>query len=186
MNHKERFTEAVTALIDANIADRTERMDAVDRLTTTYISETGETPGVLELERLTDYILREEITDPNPYKMSQTEYPFMSERQFELRRDREASGSAAEATGTDGKDYSRPTRRKRTEYENWRVDTGAKIRNKERAEQYRRDTAPGPVVTYNLRDTGGELTEEFTQCVGILNRLPEREQFVDADVQIAA
>ncbi|MGR6760872.1 hypothetical protein ACU1JV_03335 [Paenibacillus sp. T2-29] len=31
----------------------------------------------------------------------------MSERQFELRRDRETSGSAAEATGTDGKDYSR-------------------------------------------------------------------------------
>ncbi|WP_149096154.1 hypothetical protein [Paenibacillus terrae] len=82
----------------------------------------------------------------------------MSERQFELRRDREASGSTAEATGTDGKDYRRPTRHKRTGYENWRVDTSAKIRNKERAAQYRRDTAPGPVITYNLRDTGGGLS----------------------------
>lgn len=119
------------------------------------------------LDRLTDAALYEEITDPNPHKVAHTEYPFMSERQLDLRRDRETSDSAAEAHGADGKEYRAPTKRARTPYEKFSVDAGAKIRNAVRAARYKRDTAPGRVVPYNLRDTGGELAPEFVNCVGI-------------------
>lgn len=122
------------------------------------------------MDRLTDLALYEEITDPNPYKVSHTEYPFMSERQLGLRRDRETSDAAAQSTGVDGKDYRRPTKRKRSSYEHWRVDQGAKIRNEARQAQYVRDTEPSAIKTYNLYENGGELTEPFVNCVGIGKR----------------
>jgi hypothetical protein len=119
------------------------------------------------LERLTDAILDEELTDPNPHKVAHTEYPFFSERQLDLRRDRETGLKAAEETGTDGRDYRRPTKRRRTNYENWRVDKEAAGRNAERQAQYKRDTAAGRPASYNLRDTGGELTEPFVAAAGV-------------------
>lgn len=135
----------------------------------------GEGPALIPadsalLDRLADVLLYEEITDENPYKIAHTEYPFMSERQLDLRRDRETSDSSAESHAVDGKDYRAPEKRRRTPYENYHVDTGAKIRNAERAAQYKRDTAPGKEVTYNLRDTGGELAPEFVNCRGIGQR----------------
>lgn len=186
MSHKENFNDAVTELIASGIEDRTQRMTAIEKLTSTYYDQTGECPDAYELERLTDYILREELTDMHPDKVTNTEYPFFSASQLALRLERETSEKAAEEYGADRKNYGEPTRRRRSRYEMWHVDHYAKGRNKQRAEQYARDTAPSPIITYNLNDTGGELTEEFTQCAGISDRLPEREQFVDADVQITA
>lgn len=122
------------------------------------------------MDRLTDLALYEEITDPNPYKVTHTEYPFMSERQLGLRRDRETSDTAAQSTGADGRDYRRPTKRKRSSYEHWRVDQGAKIRNEAREAQYKRDTEASEVKTYNLYENGGELTEPFVDCVGLGKR----------------
>lgn len=142
-------------------------MGAIEALTEAYLDDVGVRPDAAQLERLTDYILREELTDPNPYKIAHTEYPFMSEYQLELRRDRETGLKAAEETGTDGRDYRKPTKRRRTNYENWRVDSGAKNRNSERAAQYKRDTAAGALVTYNLRDNDGELAEGFTMAQNV-------------------
>lgn len=174
------------------LRDRETRMYVIGAIQRDYYSEHGEfnqqkisaweakgcsgerpamTPADSALmDRLTDLALYEEITDPNPYKVSHTEYPFMSERQLGLRRDRETSDTAAQSTGVDGKDYRRPTKRKRSSYEHWRVDQGAKIRNEARQAQYERDTNPSEVVTYNLYENGGELTEPFVNCVGIGKR----------------
>lgn len=112
------------------------------------------------MDRLTDAVLYEEITDPNPHKIAHTEYPFMSERQLDLRRDREASEGAVKTRGSDGKDHREPTKRKRTAYENYCVE-----KNAQRSAQYKRDTAVGPV----LRRT----SEPFTRCVGIGPRWAE-------------
>lgn len=155
-NYKAAFNEAVTDIIAEDIVDRGERILAVRALIDAYVDSVGETPDDAQLERLTDYILREELTDMHPDKVTNTEYPFMSDWQLELRRDRETSLKVAEETGTDGRDYREPKRRRRTGYENWHVDTHAKIRNRERAAQYKRDTGPGPIVPYR--------TEEFVQC----------------------
>ncbi|TCM89621.1 hypothetical protein EV294_11286 [Paenibacillus sp. BK033] len=152
-----------------DLADRSQRIELIRYVTRDYALEHGEVnqrtidaweerdckgerPASLPLDsamldRLTDAILDEELTDPNPHKIAQEEYPFMSDRQLDLRRDRETGLKEAEETGTDGRNYRKPTKRLRTRYENWRVDNGAQIRNVERAAQYKRDTAPGPVVT---------------------------------------
>lgn len=166
-DYKAEFHDAVTDLIAQDIADRTERMAAVNALTDAYFDSVDKQPDAAELERLTDYILREELTDRHPDKVTRDEYPFFSAWQLELRRDKETSDTAAEFHGQDGRDHRTPTKRSRTPYERWKVDAGAKIRNVARAARYKRDTAPNKETTYNLRDTGGELTEEFTQRRGI-------------------
>lgn len=169
-DYKTQFNEEVTKLIDANIEDRTERMAAVQALTDRYTQEHGTPPDPTQLEHLTDYILREELTDSRPDKVALEEYPIMSERQFERRRAQEIPLKAAEEYGADGRNYRVPKRRKRSVRELLFVDQHAKIRNKERADRYRRDTAPGKVDKYNLNATGGELTEPFVQSQGLGER----------------
>lgn len=166
-DYKTEFRDAVTDLIAQDITERTERIAAVHALTDAYFDSVGKQPDATEVERLTDYILREELTDRHPDKVTREEYPFFSAWQLELRRDKETSDTAAEFHGQDGRDHRAPRKRKRTAYERWKVDAGAKIRNQARAARYKRDTAPGAVIAYNLRETGGELTDEFTLRVGI-------------------
>lgn len=166
-DYKAEFHDAVSDLIAEAIADRAERLAAVHALTDAYFDSVSKTPDSSELARLTDYILREELTDTDRMKMRNTEYPFLSEHQLERRRAGEVPLKVAEEYGVDGRNYKMPTRRKRSRHENNKVDGDAKIRNKARAARYKRDTAAGPVVAYNLRDTGGELTDEFTQRRGI-------------------
>ncbi|PAD72430.1 hypothetical protein [Paenibacillus campinasensis] len=169
-DYKTQFNEEVTHLITRQIEDRGERMATVQALIDRYISEHGATPDPAQLERLTDYILREELTDRHPDKITRNEYPFMSTWQLDVRHDRETSFKMAEEIGTDGRDYRVPKRRKRSTYESIFVDQAAKIRNKERAEQYKRDTATRTTAEYNLYENGGELTESFVQCRGIKYR----------------
>lgn len=79
---------------------------------------------------------------------------------MDLRRDREASEGAVQTRGSDGKDHREPTKRKRTGYENYCVE-----KNAQRSAQYKRDTAPGPVLR--------RMSEPFTQCVGLGSRWVE-------------
>lgn len=126
-----------------DLGDRAARMAAIARVT----EGCGGRPDPELLERLANVILDEELTDTHPDKVTNTEFPFMSEWQLDLRRDRETGLKAAEETGTDGRNYRKPTRRRRTAYENWRVDRDARSRNKQRQDQYKRDTAAGPVTS---------------------------------------
>ncbi|WP_419884849.1 hypothetical protein [Paenibacillus sp. B-A-8] len=136
------------------------------------------------LDRLTNVALYEELTDANPYKAQHNEYPFYSDTQLDRIRNGRRGSDPTNMRGetpvredgdlgpgvilsADGRDHGEPRRRNRTKRENVSVDAGAKIRNKVRAAQYKRDTADGAVTSCNLRDTGGELTEEFTQRCGI-------------------
>jgi hypothetical protein len=161
LTYKETFVDAVDDVIAEDITDRSARMKAIEALTEAYVDDVGVRPDAAQLERLTDYILREELTDTHPDKVTNTEYPFMSEWQLDLRRDKETGLKAAEEKGTDGLDYRVPKRRRRTNYENWRVDRDARSHNVKRAAQYKHDTAAGALITYNLHDTDGELTEPF-------------------------
>lgn len=167
-DYKTEFHAAVTDLIAQNITDRPERMAAVHALTDAYFDSVGSFPDAAELERLSDYILREELTDTDRMKTRNTEYPFLSEHQFARRQGGEASDAAAEDYGVDGRNYSAPSRRKRSKGEGMLVDQYAKIRNKARAAQYKRDTAPGPEITYNLRETGGSLRKSLRSGAGLV------------------
>lgn len=158
-DYKAEFHDAVTDLIAENIADRGERMAAVHALTEAYIDSVGVAPDSAELERLTNYILREELTDKRRNKMQTEEYPFMSETQLNRRRDHEYSLSLAESYDLTGVNRAKPERRRRTAREERFIDRAARRKNRARNAQYRRDTSPGPVVD--------GASASFTQCAGI-------------------
>ncbi|NOU98467.1 hypothetical protein [Paenibacillus planticolens] len=165
--NKLTFAADVTALIERNIADRNERITAINELTDSY-DRTDMDPT--QLERLSDYVLREELTDRHPDKITRNEYPFMSTWQLDIRHEREYSLDLAENHGTDGANYNVPARRHRIAKETRFVDKMAMAKNRERSARYKRDTSPGELVSYNLRDTGGEFAPEFTQRVGLGRR----------------
>jgi hypothetical protein len=166
-DYKAQFSAEVTKLIAKNNADgftsRTDKMSEVQRLTDAYIAQTGEPPESSELERLTDAILSEELKSTYRAKATASAYPFLSDRQLLTRNNNETPISAAHYHGSDGGNYRIPTKRKRSWYENSRIDKKAKIRNDERRKQYRMDTAPGLVVTYTMspEDVAAYLTEKY-------------------------
>lgn len=149
---KATFEAAVNELINEYIEDRTARMCAIQALTDEYVIATGERPDPAQLERLTDYVLREEILDDHPDKLTRQEYPFFSERQLMRRHTKERPLKVAEEVGTDGRDYRIPKRRKRSYRENLFVDKNAQIRNTERKRRYREFTRVQPVKTYRLNN----------------------------------
>ncbi|ANY67718.1 hypothetical protein BBD42_15530 [Paenibacillus sp. BIHB 4019] len=156
-----------------DLGDRRQRMALIDVVTRAYVLGAVKVDTAL-LERLTDAILDEELTDTHPDKVTNTEYPFMSDWQLDLRRDKETGLKAAEEIGTDGRDYRKPTKRRRTSYENWRVDRDAKGGNTERQAQYKRDTAASALTVYNVNETGGELTEQFVAAQNVAKAWRER------------
>lgn len=158
-DYKAEFHDAVTDLIAEDITDRGERMAAVYALTEAYIDSVGVAPGPAELERLTDYVLREELTDRHPDKITRDDYPFMSDWQLGRREDHEYSLSLADTYDQNGVNRAKPERRRRTAREERFIDRAARRKNRARNAQYRRDTSPGPVVD--------GASASFTQCAGI-------------------
>jgi hypothetical protein len=122
-------------------------MTAIQALIDDYITSVGETPCDRQLERLTDEILYEELTDKDRYKAKHDEYPIFTERQLDLRTSGDITLNAAAEEGTDGKCYRQPSRRKRTFREEVFVDKKTKSRNKERCAQYREDSKNSDVIT---------------------------------------
>lgn len=67
------------------ITSRQERLQASDDLVEAYVSYTGKRPDSTALGRLATLILRDELTDPHPDKMTINEYPILSGWQEESR-----------------------------------------------------------------------------------------------------
>ncbi|WP_433943629.1 hypothetical protein [Paenibacillus sp. SN-8-1] len=138
----------------------------------------GERPSPVKvdsalMDRLTNAVLYEELTDTRPDKMTIEEYPIMSLYQEDRRRDNEYSDVLAETYGADGNDRAKPIRRVRTAREHRFVEKTAQEKNRERKAQYKRDSSPGRMKSYNLRENGGELTEPFTERIGLGRRWAE-------------
>lgn len=221
MTYKERFAQLVAQIIDNvkqrkneeslrfaysgvgyDLADREQRIVLIGRITEDYVTENGESPKSTLIERLTDAILDEELTDPDPYKVEHNEYPILSNIQLDRRRGGRRGSESTNMSGethirtdedddtsesharsgvylaSDGRDYRNPIRRTRSISELIYVDTNAKIRNVERSAQYKRDTAPSPIVTYNVRENGGEFTNKFTTAKGVAETWRERLSLV--------
>lgn len=149
-DYKAQFESAVNEIINECIEDRAERMHAIQTLTDEYILVTGERPDPAQLERLTDYILREELTDKTKNKAKTEEYPFFSSWQLQVRHNEERSIKHVEEYGADGRNYKTPHKRRRNTYESIVIDRNAKSRNKERRKKYRDATKPGEIRTYKL------------------------------------
>ncbi|CAM3636534.1 hypothetical protein [Mesobacillus zeae] len=156
-DYKTKLHEAITELQQATKRGempREVRIVKIEALVEDYFAKAGEMPDSTALERLADLCLHEELTDTNEHKISQTEYPFLSERQFDRRDNREVkSTTGMDGNAADGQKHGVPTRRKRTDYENRFVDKKSRIRNKERKHRYVEFTKVQPVVVYKLGDS---------------------------------
>ncbi|MGT4651552.1 hypothetical protein [Bacillus cereus] len=132
---KEEMHEAITALYErtkAGALERVERISEIDALITAY----DDTPPETALERLSDLILYEELSDTRRNKMTAEEYPIMSERMEKTRRTGESSDKMAEEYDTVGTNRAIPKRRTRSPYENLFTDRHAKARNKTARKRY--------------------------------------------------
>lgn len=121
---KTAFKEAVDELVaEGPDLTRTQRIDRVAQLTDAYVIQTGERPDTSQLHRLADVILREELSDPHPDRITRNEYPIMSDRMLGRRttgaeRRRKQDGTVtvevpfehASNVATDGRDYTQPIR----------------------------------------------------------------------------
>lgn len=137
------------------------RIEKIEQITEDYYRLAGEMPDSVALERLSDLILHEELTDPDEHKVLHNEYPILSETQIARRQEGKHSRktdnpkievplSIAENVGVDGKNHVIPSRRVRSPRENKFIDKAAKIRNKERKEMYDEFTKVQPVVTWKI------------------------------------
>lgn len=87
----DKFRLEANKLIRKGIADRAERMAAVSALIDIYVEKSGDSPDSSITDKLTDYLLHEELTDFDPNKVSRDSYPVFSENQKRLRSQREVS-----------------------------------------------------------------------------------------------
>lgn len=183
MNYKQRFSEKVTALIAENIKDKQVIISRITPLLEDYFQKHGQYPDKSEITRLNDYIFNEEFTNQSRSKVYE-EYPILSEMQMSRRHDREYSLTLADTFGADGRPHAVPLRRHRRAKEQRFIDRESHRKNRVRNERYRRDTTNGKVVTYNLRDTGGEFTEEYTTA----RKMPElwRNKLSDRTTEIVS
>jgi hypothetical protein len=149
-DYKARLHEDITQLqADTKRGElpRKLRFTKIKRLTEDYFEKTGEIPDAISLERLSNLCLYEELTDPNPDKMTTEEYPIASDTQ--LARRREGKHRKKEANyrievplgiagnyGVDGRVHDYPTKRERSERENRFIDKEARSRNEDRQSVY--------------------------------------------------
>lgn len=111
---KIELDERLDELCGRRILNRQVRMQEVDALIHRYVEMTGSKPSPAKLQKLTDYILWEELSDPHPDKVTREAYPILSEGQLQLRYRKEASLIWAEAIGADRRSHRRPVRQHRT------------------------------------------------------------------------
>jgi hypothetical protein len=88
-DYKTAFSEAVNELLAVNDMPVNFRISAVTVLTEAYYEQTGKRPPSDTLAQLADFILRDDLRDKDPDKVTKTEYPFLSKDQIKLRKARE-------------------------------------------------------------------------------------------------
>lgn len=111
--YKSRFEESVTELVAQNIEDRPERIAAIDALINSYVEETGMVPESIQLNRLTNYILKEELEDRNWAKSRTSERPFHGVQAGERRQSKEYRlDKVEEIYDSNGKKVTKPIARR--------------------------------------------------------------------------
>lgn len=119
---KEELHEAISALYERTKAGALGREARIVEINALLAAFDGTTPANA-LERISDLILYEELSDTRRNKMSAEEYPIMSENQENRRKDdrhvrkrpegsgREVSLREASSVDIEGRNYRRPVRK---------------------------------------------------------------------------
>ncbi|MCW2279295.1 hypothetical protein [Heliophilum fasciatum] len=107
-DYKKAFEEDVNLLIKRDMP-LPWRNKAVEELTEAYLEQIGQIPDSLQLHRLANYILRDELKDRCPDKLTRTEFPFLSSGQVSVRMRRErATGDMSYFSSTNKRNSHKP------------------------------------------------------------------------------
>jgi hypothetical protein len=87
-NHKKEFTYYSQKLINSDILSE-DRNSCIDELVAAYIEQMDQRPPQFDLENLANFILRENLTNKHPDKLSREDYPILSDRQQLTRKNKE-------------------------------------------------------------------------------------------------
>ncbi|NLS42520.1 hypothetical protein EYH65_20465 [Bacillus subtilis] len=148
---------------------RQERIEEIMALVNAYYDSTGEQPDVAALDRMTNIIIHEELSDSHPDKVTRTEYPIMSDEQLARRKEGkhrkkndnpriEVPLSIGQNFGTDGKNHSYPVRRQRSERESAYVNKASLSKNKSRRRKYRKFISGKAPGQFTVNIATGEKT----------------------------
>lgn len=123
---------------DLDFDARLARIDQLTALINDLDPRTRKTAKVQQiLERLSDAVLYEDITDPTPWKSHHSEYPVYSETMIKRRTSKDSQMLVAEATyDTFGKNRAKPERRLRTRHEDELINARTRSENAERRKKY--------------------------------------------------
>lgn len=89
-DYKEAFKEMVSRFLNMNPIPPLEfRNKAVDILGEAYLKQVGESPDGVQLNLLGNWILVDDLKNPHPDKVTNTEYPIMNKGQLRTRHKRE-------------------------------------------------------------------------------------------------
>lgn len=96
-NYKAAFAQEVENLLMV-VMELPERIKMIDDLLVAYVKQTGEVPDATQINRLTDFILREDLRNRHPDKVTNTEFPILSGGQLKLRGRREMASDCSRVT----------------------------------------------------------------------------------------
>ncbi|MDC3413920.1 hypothetical protein [Terrihalobacillus insolitus] len=104
-NYKVRLEREVTKLLatlddEGNPPTIEDRKKLIDALFDAYIDQTGEVPDGVQVQRLGNWLLLEEMKNNHPDKVTRQEYPFMTKRQLRTRYRRERADEQIPETHT--------------------------------------------------------------------------------------
>lgn len=89
-DYKKCFMEEVDRLLDMEMPVE-QRIQAVQAITDAYFDQVREEPDSAQLSRLASFILRDDMRDSHPDKMTRQQYPVLTVRQSKRRQNRERS-----------------------------------------------------------------------------------------------
>lgn len=107
-NYKVRLEREVTKLLatldeEGNPPIVEDRKKMIDALFDAYIEQTGDIPDGVQVQRLGNWLLLEEMKNNHPDKVTRQEYPFMTKRQLRTRYKRERADEQIPETHTQQK-----------------------------------------------------------------------------------
>lgn len=99
------FEEEVTNILAIKTEDNLipsieERRDIINTLIDAYIDQTGNIPSGNQVQRLANWFIVEDLTDPHPDKVSKEEFPILTKRQLRARHLREIPSDTIPQTHT--------------------------------------------------------------------------------------
>ncbi|WP_139017902.1 hypothetical protein [Bacillus andreraoultii] len=121
-NYKDKFEQLVSELLliaddEGNPPSLVDRKAIIVAATDAYIDQIGLQPDGVQIQRLANWLLYEDLTDGRPDKVKLTEYPFLTKRQLRTRYRREQANDILPQVLTE-QHYLRGRRSNRCQYEN--------------------------------------------------------------------